>query len=103
MNVALKTYDTLLKRFSSDTFEGKALRYFDEKQRNEILLYAMNVFLSIPNIDKNDKPIEDYTNSGGLQVQIAEKFELQYLKEVKTNQGLLRLLENISFKIERLA
>lgn len=103
LNVALKTYDTLLKQFSTDTFEGKSLRYFDEKQRNEILLYAMNVFLSIPSIDKNDKPVEDYTNSNGLQLQIKEKFELQYLKEVKTNQGLLRLLENISFKIEYLA
>lgn len=87
-------YQKLLEKYPDSTEEGKALRYFDNKQRELIIQASIQKTLSTPVFVNKKGNSSDSINPFLANYHLLQLFTEYYQEAVKTNQNLISFVLN---------
>lgn len=87
-------YQKLLEKYPDSTEEGKALRYFDNKQRELIIQASIQKTLSTPVFVNKKGNSSDSINPFLANYHLLQLFTEYYQESVKTNQNLISFVLN---------
>ncbi|MCH4984907.1 helix-turn-helix domain-containing protein [Macrococcoides goetzii] len=103
LNVGYLYFDILLKKYSENTQEGKALRYFNKDQREKMLISQIDNILKSQHIQKEYQDLKSMADKLELAEMVNDYFSDIYMNEVKTNNNLTDLVLSELYGIEELA
>lgn len=89
LKIGLDFYNYLLDYYDENSHTGKALRFFNENDRDELILIGIDKILNSQIFRNHIKSIEDIENQYGLSIYIESTFKEEYINKVKTNSNLI--------------
>lgn len=103
LNVGYLYFKMLLEKYSENTQQGKALRYFDKEQRDKMLISKVDDILKSQYIKDVNRDLKSMVDKLELAEMINDYFSDIYMNEVKTNNNLIDLVLSELYGIEELA
>ncbi|MBC2370570.1 helix-turn-helix transcriptional regulator [Listeria booriae] len=92
LEIGIEMLDRLIEKHGPESHEGKALRFFEEQDRNEILYSAISRLKTAPGFSSISTP-EKARLTNGLALSIEYEFVNAYEKRVKSNENLVYMVE----------
>ncbi|QXJ68146.1 helix-turn-helix domain-containing protein [Lacticaseibacillus paracasei] len=95
MDAGMEMLEKLKKEAPKGSYDELVFNYFDDRQSRALVLKALTALFSVKTWQGRDP-----RGTNGLKYQILDKFFAAYQQNVKSNQNLLRLVQN---KLESLS